>query len=697
MNVDPGRQLRAIARLTVSIRLAISALVLAAILLTAALSSLLWWRTAEATSRQLASTINAQIVAAVRKEVSAIVDEARAAHTAIRTLFLQNVLDTREADKREFVFLSQLQSQATISWVAFGWPDGSFFAAHKLGDRRLEMMEISLTDHPGQRRVDEYDVVPGDIEFAHRRFEPTDFHVAERAWFKTGLAADEPQWFRVVDHPTGERPSIAFAGPIDVYQERQGVLAIMIDYARLARFLSQLEVGRTGTAFIIDASGELVAAPDRDADELHVAKGDTKLLPLARSALATAGEDGHKQAWRSRLTSDGAAYEVALTPLPFPGWSLATVIPEAEFLGPVETTLHRLIFGLAVGAVLAALASAALARSVIAAPLSRVVGELRHVESFALEQVRRHPSRLKEIASLSGAIAEMATGLSAFRKFIPADLVRGLLRQGVEARAGGSIQELSVMFIDIAGFTGLSERMGDRVVPLLSRYLDLASEAVVANGGTIDKFIGDAVMAFWGAPQPQDDHALRCCRAALGCRRAIAASGLVDDLGQSLQIRIGLNSGRMLVGNIGSELRLNYTVIGDAVNVASRLESANKSYGTQILIGEATERLARGTIVTREIDSIAVYGREEGFSVYELIGLVGEDVSLEAAGWIRRYQQGLANYRARRFAAALADFEAVLTERAHDRPAELMRDRCRHFADAAPDASWRPVAALTTK
>ena len=223
----------------------------------------------------------------------------------------------------------------------------------------------------------------------------------------------------------------------------------------------------------------------------------------------------------------GAAYEVALTPLPFPGWSLATVIPEAEFLGPVETTLRRLILGLAIGAVLAALASAVLARSVIAAPLSRVVGELRHVEAFALEQVRRHPSRLKEIASLSGAIAEMAAGLSAFRKFIPADLVRALLRQGVEARPGGSIQELSVMFVDIAGFTGLSERLGDRVVPLLSRYLDLASEAVVANGGTIDKFIGDAVMAFWGAPQPQADHALRCCRAALDCRRAIAASGLV--------------------------------------------------------------------------------------------------------------------------------------------------------------------------
>jgi adenylate cyclase len=684
-------------RLTVSIRLAVSALVLTAILLTAALSSLLWWRTAEATSRQLASTINEQIVAAVRKEVSAIVDEARAAHTAIRTLFLQSVLDTREADKREFVFLSQLQSQATISWVAFGWPDGSFFAAHKLGDRRLEMMEISLTDHPGQRRIDEYDVVPGDIEFANRRFEPTDFRVAERAWFKTGIKAEDPEWFKVTDHPIGERPSIAFAGPIDVYQERQGVLAIIIEYTRLARFLAQLEVGRTGTAFILDGSGELVAAPDKDADELHPAHGEQKLLPLAQMALARAGNEGRKDAWRSRLTSGGAAYEVALTPLPFPGWSSATVILEAEFLGPVEATLRRLIIGLAVGAVLAALASALLARSLIAAPLSRVVGEIRHVETFALEQVRRHPSRLKEIASLSGAIAEMAAGLSAFRKFIPADLVRALLRQGVEAKPGGAIQELSVMFIDIASFTGLSERMGDRVVPLLSRYLDLTSEVIVANGGTIDKFIGDAVMAFWGAPQPQAEHALLCCRAALACRRAIETSGLTDDLGRPLQIRIGINSGRMLVGNIGSELRLNYTVIGDAVNVASRLESANKHYGTQILIGEETERLARGTIITREIDSIAVYGREEGLSVYELVDLAGEREASHRASWIARYERGLAKYRDRDLAGAIGDFEAVLRERYQDRPTEVMLERCRQLQQGDVPEDWQPIAVLKSK
>jgi len=680
---------------TVSIQLAVSALVLTTILLTAAASSLLWWRTAEATSRQLASTINEQIVAAVRKEVSAIVGEASAAHTAIHTLFLQNVLDTREADKREFVFLSQLQSHATISWVAFGWPDGSFFAAQKLGDGHLEMMEISLTDHPGQRRIDEYAVIPGDIEFEQRQFVPTDFRVVDQAWFKTSMGAEAPQWFRVLDHPIGQRPSIAFAGPIDVYQERQGVLAIIIEYTRFAHFLAQLEVGRTGTAFIFDGSGELIAAPDKDADELHPARSQEALLPLARMVLAQAGDEGRKEAWRRRLTSQGEAYEVALTPLPFPGWSLATVIPEAEFLGPVETTLRRLIIGLAAGALLAALLSAMLVRTVIAGPLARVVGEIRHVESFALDKVRRHPSRLAEISSLSGAIAEMAAGLSAFGKFIPADLVRSLLSQGVEAKPGGSMQELTVMFIDVAGFTGLSERMGDRVVPLLSRYLDAASEVIVANSGTIDKFIGDAVMAFWGAPTAQQDHAVRCCRAALACRKAIEAAGVNDDQGHPLQIRIGINSGRMLVGNIGSELRLNYTVIGDAVNVASRLESANKQYGTLILVGAETRRLIRDAFIIREIDSIVVYGRTEGLAVYELIGLA--EVSGENTAWIASYEAGLSRYRRRDFSGAIIHFEAVLSGRPHDWPASLLLERCKRLQQSGVDEEWSPVAALKAK
>src|SRR5229473_3611095 len=169
----------------IGIRLAISALVLASILISVGAVHALWWRTAEANSRELASTINQQIVAAVEKEIAALDTAARSAHSAIRTLFFQNVLETREADKREFVFLSQLQSQPALSWVAFGLPDGTFSAAHKLGDEHLEMMEVSQVDGALTRRIDKYLVVVGDIEFEQRSFEKTGYKVTDQEWYRS--------------------------------------------------------------------------------------------------------------------------------------------------------------------------------------------------------------------------------------------------------------------------------------------------------------------------------------------------------------------------------------------------------------------------------------------------------------------------------------------------------------------------------
>ena len=653
----------------IGIRLAISGLVLASIMVSAIGVHVLWWRTAEANSHALAATINEHIVSAVEKELTAITTEARAAHSSIRTLFLQNVLETREADKREFVFLSQLQSQQSISWVAFGWPDGSFFAAHKLGDLGLEMMEIARVDGVVKRRVDTYQVVVGDIQFEKRRFENTDYAVTDQEWYRTGIQADEPSWFAVTVHPVGLRPSIAYAGPIDVYQKRQGVLAVIIENTRLAQFLSQLSVGKTGAAFILGRDGTVIAAPDPDADEVNMQRSDQPLLPIAQGAFKQAGSSydrDKKIARRVRFLAAGGAYAVTLTPLAFPGWTLATVIPEAEFLGPIETTIRHLLIGLAILILAAGILSAWLARRIIAKPLITVIDELKHVERFELDQVRRHPSRLVELENLSSAIADMAGGLAAFRKYIPADLVKMLVSEGIEPRPGGSIRTLTVLFADIAGFTGLSERLGDQIIPLLSSYLDTMSREISSHGGTIDKFIGDAVMAFWGAPATNADHAVDACRTALACQHALRASGLTDDSGRPLKVRIGINSGDMLVGNIGSEFRLNYTVIGDAVNVASRLEGANKEYGTEIIIGEETRRLAGDRLYVRELDRLMVYGRVGGLAIYELLGIA--ERGAEPPSWVALYDSGLAAYRARNFAGAMICFQRLLAARASDQP-----------------------------
>src|SRR6267142_2187667 len=655
----------------IGIRLAISGLVLASIMVSAIGVHVLWWQTAEANSHALAATINEQIVSAVEKELTTITTEARAAHTAIRTLFLQNVLETREADKREFVFLSQLQSQQSISWVAFGWPDGAFFAAHKLGDLGLEMMEIAPVDGAIKRRIDQYQMVVGDIQFEKRRFENTDYVVTDQEWYRSGMQTDEPRWFNVLVHPVGSRPSIAYAGPIDVYQKRQGILAVIIEYTRFAQFLSQLSVGKSGAAFILERGGAIIAAPDPDADEVDMQRSDQPLWPIAQGAMKQAGssyDSDKKIASQVRLVTAGNAYAVSLTPLAFPGWTLATVIPEAEFLGPIERTIRQLLIGLAILILAAGMVSAWLARRVIATPLITVVDELKHVARFDLEKVRRHASRLIEIENLSNAIADMAGGLAAFRKYIPADLV---------------------------GFTGLSERLGDQIIPLLSSYLDTMSREVSGHGGTIDKFIGDAVMAFWGAPAANADHAVDACRAALACQRALRTSGLKDDSGRPLRVRIGVNSGDMLVGNIGSEFRLNYTVIGDAVNIASRLEGANKEYGTEIIIGEETRRLAGDRVHARELDRLTVYGRAGGIAIYELLDVAERGAM--APAWVALYESGLAAYRTRNFIDATSFFQQVLDARASDQPARMMLERCGQYLTSPPEADWEATNAMKAK
>jgi adenylate cyclase len=289
----------------------------------------------------------------------------------------------------------------------------------------------------------------------------------------------------------------------------------------------------------------------------------------------------------------------------------------------------------------------------------------------------------------------MAGGLAAFRKYIPADLVKMLLREGVEPRPGGSIKTLTVLFADIAGFTGLSERLGDRIVPLLSGYLDVMSREVTSHSGTIDKFIGDAVMAFWGAPAANAEHAIDACRAALACQQALRESGLTDDADRPLRVRVGINSGDMLVGNIGSEVRLNYTVIGDAVNVASRLEGANKEYGTDIIIGEETRRLGGDRVLVRELDRLTVYGRAHGIAVYELLGMAGDGAG--PPRWVIQYEAGLAAYRARNFDDAANLFTQVLDARAADQPARMMLERCRRFSASPPGDDWDATNAMQTK
>ncbi|WP_170384116.1 adenylate/guanylate cyclase domain-containing protein [Ruegeria atlantica] len=683
----------------ISVGIAVSILVAISIGVSTVIVHSLWWKTAHDNSRMLAAEINSQIANTVRIEVGVTLRSAEAAWAAVRTIFVQNVIATRQADKREFVFLSQLQAQPNISWIFFGWPDGNFFASHRLGDRGLEMIEIDKDIRDRMLRKDRYIFIPGDIQFEERTFTETSYDPRGHAWYENFMGLESTGWIEARDLPGVDKTVYAFAGPIDVNRTRQGVLAVAIETDRLSRFLATLAPGEFGAAFVLDAGGKVIAVPDAGADEVTPARmGEGELYEVAKIA----GEEllgdpttNAPGALTKRVVLGGVPYAVALTPLGFYGWRVATVIPESAFLSEIDKTLINLIYILIGVVVIATGLAIWLVRKIVANPLAYIAEDLSKIERFDVESISRRPSRLSELANLSAATASMAAGLSAFRKYVPTDLVRMLVAEGIKTQPGGDIKQISVLFCDVTGFTGLSEKLGPRIVQMMEPFFNASSAAIARNGGTIDKFMGDAVMAFWGAPRKDINHAENACRAALDLVAAVDEAGIEDDAGNPLRVRIGLNSGEALVGNIGSEQRLNYTAIGDVVNVASRLEGANKDYDTLILIGPETRRQAADKILVRELDTLTVFGRTKELVVHELIAMADEiDGSL---AWIEAYEQGLAYYRAGQFEKAVAAFKAADQERNGDPASVVMMSRAQVLLENPPPEDWNAVTNTNKK
>ncbi len=284
-------------------------------------------------------------------------------------------------------------------------------------------------------------------------------------------------------------------------------------------------------------------------------------------------------------------------------------------------------------------------------------------------------------------------------------LVDRLIEDPSLARLGGERRELSCFFSDLAGFTPLSERLGEgNTVALLNRYFDRMTDVIQQRyGGYLNKFLGDGILGFFGAPVVQEDHPRRALAAAVTCKGELARLNeeLTAETGKPVRLRcrIGLTTGAAMVGNCGSSQRMDYTAIGDVVNLASRLESANKQLGTTVLAEEATWLAGDdGTLLARRIGPIVVVGKSEPVAVWEVLGR-REDA--EDADDLRRafeqFDEGVALFAARRFADAAAVFENVLAARSADGPAAVYADLCRELAASPPPVDWAPAIRLQEK
>ena len=602
-------------------------------------------------------------------------------------------------------FGTALDANAEFTWASFARDDGTYVAAHRTpagdivgawrtprADGRTTMREL--------RRTDAGDWVLGVTRDG-------DYDPRERPWFQN--ATEEGHWVEPFVFATVRQPGFMyvqrFEGGPGIHDD--GVFAVEYEMSALSEHLADLQVGDHGRVYVVTHDGLVVGHPD---GQTTIGEGD---------ALAVAQADGHEDvmldhAWQALQQSGHERGEIRFDEYlgmvePFPAssgidWRVIVVAPESDFFGEVHAQAWQTL-GIALLAALLAVLFGAFFSNRISGSLRVIADELVKVGGFDLEprDLSGAKSFVREVNDMRHTTERMKRSLRSFGKYVPKELVRELILSGEEAELGGRTERLTVLFSDIAGFTTVSESMTpDELVTVLAEYLDGMSDAIKGTGGTVDKFIGDAIMAFWGAPRPNADHALAACEGALAMKaRLEELQAEWDERGlPRLDTRIGVNTGDVLVGNIGAPARLNYTVMGDPVNLGARLEALNKHYGTGILVGPETADAVKDAMVLRPLEWVTVKGKTQAVLIYELVGRKGEVDDAELAA-IAAYEAALQAYRARRFAEAAAGFRDALAQYAElgreDVSAARMAERCDALEKEPPGNDWDGRTVMTSK
>ena len=438
------------------------------------------------------------------------------------------------------------------------------------------------------------------------------------------------------------------------------------------------------TCFLCDLQGRLIT-PVTPRDYLAVSPGSDDLRivspgmpPQIAAALAKVGDTSGG----GEITAAGTKYLVTFVPLMHhtQDWVLGVLAPENEYFGKLIETRKQLLEAAAV-VIVVILIGGVLTKQALQSGLSRLLNVTARMQKLDFAAVDSM-APFRDVQRVLDSLEQAKTAIRAMGKYVPMELVRDQYEMNREPVLGGEIRELSIMFTDIAGFTTVAETLDpDMLAHGLGDYFSAMAAAIHDHSGTIDKFIGDAVMAIWNAPRPCESHAIKACAAALACTQA--ARKLFDAAAKqgmtALHMRCGLNRDRVIVGNFGAPDRINYTALGDGVNLASRLESLNKVYGTAIIVSESIHQEASATFCFRLLDRVAVVGKRQDVKIYEL----RESPADEAA----KYESALSMYWIRDFTAALA----ILEMQPGDPPSAVLAERCRAFITQPPPPEWDGV------
>ncbi|MBT5265962.1 MAG: hypothetical protein HOL85_14095 [Rhodospirillaceae bacterium] len=512
----------------------------------------------------------------------------------------------------------------------------------------------------------------------------------QQPWFRHAQETDGIAWARPYRLLTG---ALGISASLQARQQSgtppSGTFHVDLPVDELAVWLSQLMTGNTGRVFILDEDGAVVIEPAGPESEIQ------GIRTLLKSALST--ESVRDKEIKPGTTQDasvddgGSIYRIGYSPFQVSAderWAIAVIAPKSDFLKLANSHL-LIVLITATTAVLISIVIASVFARRVSRPLQELSEDLETIADLRISKRQSPDSFILEISNVGQAVDRMKAGLRSFERYVPAGVVRRLVASGKAAEFGADRRELSIFVSDIEGFTSIAETMeDDRLVDWLRVYLDHITGVVEDCSGTVDKFMGDGVLAFFNAPEAVPDHVARACRAALACQ-AMPRHSQPDAMPVPVT-RIGLGLGHVLVGNMGSTTRFGYTVIGDMVNLTSRLEALNKVYGTRIMATAEFRDAAGPGLEWRTLDRVAVAGRKGGVTVCELLGETGgTDPDTMAAR--DRYETALTQYHAREFEPAAAAFSALAADRPSDIAATLMAERAGVLALDPPGEDWNRV------
>ncbi len=609
-----------------------------------------------------------------------------------------------------------IRAQETITWCSYANSDDSYFSAQRGKNGEIHLSLRKQVE--GGTSITKRTLASDGTELSQSK-SLGNFLPSQRPWWSLGQKATQPTWSSAFLFASEKAPGVVLTlRQEDDLGNFQGVWLAEYELSYLAIFLDKMrtrakEIGgpfAQALVSVVDQKGVVLGHPDGltqagTAQSPELAYAQTHPDPVLKGAYVALRSEDRLSYSRFQFEAEiagqpeeylGVATQFDLTLAP--DWTTVVALPAEALLGPIRESNRIAAIIATIVALLSTLTGVLLANRFVR-PLARIAADLDAIGTLRIpEQFKAERSVIREIDHMIGARNRMGGGLRSFAKYVPADLVRELMSNGREATLGGTTKPLTVYFSDIAGFTSISEKLTpEELVNALADYLGEMSDIIADEQGTVDKFIGDAIMAFWGAPQALENHALHACRAALRsqARLILLRQQMKRERGIDLYARIGLNSGDVLVGNIGSDKRMNYTVMGDAVNVASRLEAQCKAYNVEILIGESTKEVAGSGIITRPLDKIAVKGKEQGIVVYELVAL-SEDATAEQVQLSSQASIGFELYLAGQFKEAEETFLEILKTNAHDRPTQILLERCQKNI-ITPPGYWDGIVRLTKK